>query len=410
VYNESLEKCYDNNRFKQTFITILILISVVQQMPIVRELYYTELRFVLYGLFGVFGIFSFKQILKYPKLKILNVFEFAIIYSVIITLLSFEENSISTLLEMLIPFSIMIISINVYFNKQQLKRLLFVYIMAVTILGISSLFFYGKGFEVTQLYLIPSKNQIGPMIGIALVISLIWNLNNNYFKSKYTTRIILLSFSTLLLLSLITIRNRSGLVALIIIGITYLFKNKRIKITMKKIIIFQLVLIIVFLLILSGAFNNMLETIWNSFTLNYNIRDLDSLSAGRFNVYKEAIEYIIEYPILGEFLNNNKFNYLTPHNYVLNKLVNFGFLVSLPILINYFYIGYYVIRKTYSKSTDVSLASYLLLFSITISIFEYTYPYGPGVTQLMVWFMIGQEIKKNSIKKREQLEKRRYIN
>jgi len=51
----------------------------------------------------------------------------------------------------------------------------------------------------------------------------------------------------------------------------------------------------------------------------------------------------------------------------------------------------------FSKQRDAveGIALWLLMLGLIISMFEYTYPYGPGVSQIMVWFMLGTILSKN---------------
>ena len=118
---------------------------------------------------------------------------------------------------------------------------------------------------------------------------------------------------------------------------------------------------------------------------------ITDLSAGRTDVYKFALEFAIQHPILGE-LEGFRFIYGNPHNYILNKWVNYGILGSLPLVLFYLYLWFFAFKeiKSHVKNTNFTLPLWVLLFSLVVSLFEYTYPYGPGTSQLMVWFLLGQ--------------------
>ena len=49
-----------------------------------------------------------------------------------------------------------------------------------------------------------------------------------------------------------------------------------------------------------GLIDNLIGMVWDAFTLNYNVFDLNSLSAGRWRVYEESIAFIIDNPLFGE--------------------------------------------------------------------------------------------------------------
>ena len=58
VNNQTMDA---NNQIKRLVITVLISMAVVQQMPIIRDLYYDQFRAILYLSFGLFGLLSFYQ-------------------------------------------------------------------------------------------------------------------------------------------------------------------------------------------------------------------------------------------------------------------------------------------------------------------------------------------------------------
>ena len=103
------------------------------------------------------------------------------------------------------------------------------------------------------------------------------------------------------------------------------------------------------------------------------------------------MEFIKQYPVLGE-LETGKSISVTPHNYILNKWLNYGIIGSLPIVLFYLYLWFFTIKGIFisKKTLGFKLPVWVLLFSLIVSMFEYTYPYGPGASQIMVWFLLGQ--------------------
>jgi hypothetical protein len=88
-----------------------------------------------------------------------------LVYSFLLSLLSLLAGLNNfPIFEMIIPFGIILISVNLDFSKKDLSSLLFYYSILVCLMSILSLYYYGNGFSITEIYLIPSKNQIGPMI------------------------------------------------------------------------------------------------------------------------------------------------------------------------------------------------------------------------------------------------------
>jgi hypothetical protein len=261
-------------------------------------------------------------------------------------------------------------------------------------MGLVNIFYYGSGFVISERYLDIAKNQIGPIISIAVILIIpIISLNKDNFKKKLIDIIILvLLFSTLLV-----IRNRSGLLGVIIILILMLVFDLFNEISKKKLVLYNIILILLIILIITGQINFIIQPIWTSFTSNYNIYNLENLSAGRIEVYIKSIQFIKRNPIFGEILMNS-FIEGTPHNYLLNKAVSYGLIFSFPLILFYFYLWKFTLIKIWNKrKNDIlkKLPFYLMLLSLIISILEYTYPYGPGVSQIMVWFILGQYLKKD---------------
>ncbi|MCM3617921.1 O-antigen ligase family protein [Sutcliffiella horikoshii] len=297
------------------------------------------------------------------------------------------------MLELLIPFGLLVCSINTDFNRKQLSGFLIWYIVLALVMGLSSIFYYGEGFTIKELYSVPSKNQIGPILGISTVIIGIWILNKNQLEFKFNSLFFKLSLFFLLLSTILVIRNRASLIAIIITLLFYLIREYKFKLTVGRVLLGPFLVIATILLFYYGTFNGLLDVFWKSITLNYDVNNLNSLSAGRTEVYALSIQFIMQNPFLGELTSIQPFQYTTPHNYILNKWVQYGIVGSLPYIIFYCFLWVYSIRGILIVKSLFSLAHWVLFFSLIVSIFEYTYPYGPGVSQLLVWFLLGQYLK-----------------
>lgn len=385
--------------FIQAYLSIIIIFTIIQQMPFLKDNYYEGMRYILYALFGSISVYSFQNINKLIKNRLIFRYFLIIIYVIFLLILSMlmqSHRGIELLMELVVPFGVLISSANIEFSRKNQSKIMNIYIFLSIILGLYSILYYVDGFTITNQYLIKSKNQIGPILGISCVMSLYIFFNPEKFCVR---KIIVLHYLYLvayfiLLFSIIIFRNRATLVGLGCISVILLIKNKKV-INYKKIISTISILIILIILFMNRFFDHMIGMIWDSFTLNYNITDLNSLSAGRVDGYIEAIEYSLKYPLFGETMGPIELIYTT-HNYILNKWVRFGIVGSLPIILFYIYLWLIAIRELLGRKSYVNdnLSAFLLLFSLIISFFEYTYPFGPGVTQIMIWFLIGQKIAK----------------
>lgn len=371
------------------FIT-LIYLSVIQQFPIIQDYFYSEIRITLYIGLGILSIYSLKNLKTLIKISIVKMFLLAISYSMLLIILIIISNGYGTLniFELLIPFGVFITSFNFKIGKKFLEYFLIKYIILVSILGLSLVFVYGDGFTITKIYFLNTKNQIGPMIGTSSIIILYW-----IFRKKSMNTHIPIIFKILilisLLLSLLLIRNRASLLAIgLVLLLLLLFQKKTIN--YKNILGFYIMLIFFLILIYLGYFEIIVEYIEKSLFLNYDLNNLNSISAGRTNVYFDSLNFIANNFFYGEIITGEYISAI-PHNYLLNKWVNYGFVLSLPFTLLYIYLWYIAIRGIFfDNQTKFKLAVWVLLFSLIISMFEYTYPYGPGVSQMVLWMLLGQ--------------------
>ena len=154
---------------KRIVLGSLISLTVIQQMPIIRDTFYDEFRIILYFLFGIYVLVSLPVLEQYVrKTAIIRLFFLVLVYSFFLNIIALVvKNDSVPFMDLLIPFGILICSLYTSFNKNQLSRLLVWYAILVAVLGLYSIFHYGEGFLITQLNMVPSKNQIGPMLGIA---------------------------------------------------------------------------------------------------------------------------------------------------------------------------------------------------------------------------------------------------
>jgi len=123
------------------------------------------------------------------------------------------------------------------------------------------------------------------------------------------------------------------------------------------------------------------------------ISDLDAVSSGRIDRNSAALRFISEYPMFGQLTTPYYFNWV--HNYVLLKVSQYGLLGSFPLLFLYFYLIWTIIRKI-SKIREFGTEHFgymVMIIPITISLFEPSFPYGPGSVQAIVYFMFGYSLK-----------------
>lgn len=378
-----------------------IMLTVIQQYPIVRDRLYGEIRLVLYLVFALLSVLGAKRITA-MKIPIFIKLYIGVVVVSAIELIFFQllrwRATIDDITEILIPLGILIGSYTISFDDVELDLVLDVYSIIATAMGLLIVLYYGGGFVIRETYLTGiSKNQTGPILGIACIIAFsrmvsLWDIGSIKKRKGIIISAIVFIVS---LSSMFVLRNRSGLLGLLfVIPLIALWGKKKMKLG-RLILILIAILLLIVLQLAYGIINPLLDILYRSFVLNYDINDVNSLSAGRVDVYGRALDFTASYPIFGELNTVDRF-FGRAHNYILNKWVRYGIIGSLPMIILYISLFAFDARLLLSRirTSKSVLAGWLLLFGLIISTFEYTYPYGPGVSQIVVWFMIGQVIRK----------------
>lgn len=389
---------YNNIKYKPIIKPIYQIIGVFfliffQQLPIINTQQYAIIRLVLYVLLGVMVVVSLLNIRVKKNDFFLLFFAFVVTFGIGIHAISFRSNSGFNMIELLIPFGIFIYAISNSFSEKDFKWLLRSYVLMSLFLGVFIIVYYGVGINITTTYFLSTKNQVGPMLGYGAIISLyIASYQKNIFGFTSWFRLLLyIMFYFILILTVLIIRNRSGFLGIAISSMLIVF-SKLISIRDKRQLVFIPLVLSIALVVLFvvGYLDNIFEFVYDALFKNYDFTDLNSISTGRLKGYLYGLDYIKRYPFLGEI--TGPVRAYTPHNYLINLGLEVGVFLSIPIILLYFSVWFiaivYFINGAKFQSNKL-LVSSMLFFSLTLSLFEYTYPYGPGVTQLIVWFLFG---------------------
>jgi len=400
--------------FKKTILFALLL-TIVQQFPYIKENYYYQIRIFLYVILGILaciGILTARlKLIRFIGLFFICIMLWSLLM-LIFYILGCEirnpyNNSIE-IFEPIVPLGLLFLGYKYNFNNNELNRFINNYIILATIMGIANIFIYGIGLEIPKYYVENiSKNQIGPILSISSI-ACIYLLLNGLMKKNYLKFIVLyMIIFSIDIICLALIRNRSGLLATFIIilflSIFYYRHNKR----SKYFITIALIIIVVILIVIPNISKNLLSFFYNSFTANYDISDIDNLSAGRISIYELSINFIRKNIWLGE-LKSYEYVPGIPHNYLLNKLVKYGLIGSSPLIFFYFYLFIFLLKEIFNKIKSneiIDLSILLLSQGIIISFFEYTYPYGPGISQALSWLLLGHYLSRNYREKKDNFNK-----
>lgn len=368
---------------------LLILVSALQFSSWgINDNVYPILRNILIGIIGVLFIFSYKN----PTIYLKNIPTFKVhliglsFFSVILFVLyAFGCHvEFSPARDLTIALVMLMIGLNVTFTEIQFDKIIFLYIFFYTIAAVSLVFTYASGFLIYEQYFPIPKNQIAPAFGIACIMSLYFAFK----KDKMVERLLYLLFFGILLASLLVIRGRAAIVSVLIAAIVFIFfylHNRKYK--------------IITIIIAVSLFPFIGQYLYDALFLNYDVTDIDSISTGRYERILEGLAYLQNYPLTGQ-LANPIYKGRTIHNYVLISLVTYGIIVSILLLCIYFR---YIIEifKAIKKNTfqKYEVGPLVMLIIFIVSLFEYTYPYAPGSAIFFPFFLMGQFLRINFLRK-----------
>lgn len=376
------------NNSAKSLVIFLIIYSVFIQYFLNNIVVYNALKILFYLIF----FFLFLFIIRENKIKTnltLNIYVICVFfYAINLLVLSLFSSEI--LFQPIIVYILLgiigLISLNIKLEENEIYFLLKWFLIVSALVSNLIIISYGTGYEISEQYLFKSKNQIGQFLSLSIVII------THSFLNKYTLfsqkKYLEIVFKSILLISyllpVIIIRSRSALIgALIIVLIMFLLNLNFKKISITKILSSLLVFLIFYFSFGKKLFN----LIYESITLNQNVSNLDSFSSNRTEVYYQAINFIKENLFFGNYLDES--NIFDPHNFLIYQIFNYGIIGSFPIVCFYFLCLLFCVVKIFRKNTDDidNLSVYCLLTIIFASLTEYSPPFGPITTTIIVWYL-----------------------
>lgn len=369
---------------------IMVIVTLATQMSYwgLQKTSYVVIKNVNYVFIALLILLNFTEIFKALRqsnyllgLSILCVVQ--LILLIIIYGIGADMN-LNTSIDILVVLTLLAVSYSIKLDIKRFDLLILIFLVLNVISALSVVYFFAPDLVINEYYLPVPKNQIAPIYGVGVMLGLNLLLRKNGIKKIFPLIFILIFFICILI-----VRGRSVIVATILSLILYFIffiKDRRTK-------IFFVFFSIIFLMFFWNY-------IYESFTLNYDVTDVESLSSGRASTYEESIAFIRNNLLLGE-IGYGKFADYTTHNYILNILVNYGILFSLPSLIIYFMLIYKLIKGLVEKNRQIFDVSILLIYLlIIVSMFEYSYPYSPGSATLFPFILFGQYLRQIDLKRK----------
>ena len=381
-----------NIRFEHILVYVCIILSCFAYLP---NVLFTP----LYSAFTSISMLCiFLSLILHIKRKaiILNYYlktAIPILIIVSITYFIYEELIFKHFVNLYLTLTIYLFGYTLNDHSQKfIRTIIKVYCITALLMGLYSILTGIGGFQITEGgYAILLKNSSGVILGCATIMA--YHLSTEEESKK--NKIIWIVIAIVLFLSLLTFRNRSTSVGVIILFLIILFKHiKKNGIKSRDVI-----LAIAILGGLSIVGINPINYIIQSFTENTDTTDLESFSSGRTYMYSKAIE-IYSNDVIGGNLSQN-IKLLTVDNFVLSLSARtgiWGMIIYMPI---YFYLWVISIKNIITnKNTNSTLPYYCIFILLVVSFFEASYPFGPGTAIFISYFLLGHT---NSYKYKKEM-------
>ncbi|MBN2521616.1 MAG: hypothetical protein JXB17_13975 [Bacteroidales bacterium] len=369
---------------------ILVLASYMPFIFQSHNLY--ELTKIIYLiLFGCLFLvtFSIKEILS-EKVIVFYLFIIIFFLTEILLFLSLGLNiDFKDFFLLSIPFISILIGYTVNISVTKYITFLIVYCSFTVILAVSTILYYVGSFTIMDQYMVDHKNSLGAILSNSIGILICMIASKNLNSKKKTVLII---YTIIICSSIIVMRSRAAFLGLLFCVMIIIWLN------LKKKGYWYLIsagLLLLILLLSSYGLVKMPVFINDFFIGAYDINDLNNLSSGRWDRNIAAIRFISDFPLLGNLTGSSYIPQI--HNYVLLKGYQYGLLGALPLLILYIYLVCNVVKRVVNiRDFGPEHFGFIIIFiPLVISLFEYSFPYGPGSVQVIVFFMLGYSLNKS---------------
>ncbi len=282
---------------------------------------------------------------------------------------------------LIIPMLGVLIGSQLELSSKTLRMILLIFIVCIAFSLLSQILANVGGFIITEQYATDLKNILGVIGATAVVLTVGFIINGN---KNFVLKIFYLFLLVLLLVELLTLRARAATLIAFVASAGMVISHYGV--SLKKVVITVVVLFAGIILTSLLIPDSVSSFIYDSFFLNQD-RDFTSDRAYR---NQKALEFIADNLWFGN-LDGRAADFGWIHNYLLLQLFNFGILLSLPLILLYFYIAFVVLKNVWSHNINqIAMIGFpAMLVPLGISLAEPTLPYGPGTTTLINFILLG---------------------
>lgn len=374
-------------------VLLLFIVTALSYHPLFSDVVFeTDKANPLSRVCVVLAVVSFFFHFEYNKLFTERFFVQYIVYAIVIafaSLLAYSFDKYHLYLQeterILMAFVFMSIGYNSMVSKKMLNGAILVYAVFVAYVTYQQIMVNLGGFVIMGYYIAYGKNTLGVMCAVSCISLLFvaFDASKRYIKLMAWLLFAFIFYCT------ITIRARTDMLAAIVVALVCLYRKlmtvrRDLDGTMAAIVL-VLIGIVSFFLIFPNLYLSLVEYVSDSFTMN---REGD-LSTGRFRVIKIGLQVIANHPLFGYLQQTDTYHEMV-HNYVLRQLSNYGFIGAIPLVLLYFKLLIFVIRRfRRSAFATENIGYYVFLVLLIVSLAEPTFPYGPGTGVVLPFYLLG---------------------
>jgi len=237
------------------------------------------------------------------------------------------------------------------------------------------------GLVISEQYAFSVKNSSGVLLATAVLLCYRVIINVPTKKQKNFWIGILVAN----ILCLLTFRCRSAMTALILIFVIISLRKFNIQYIKKYIISISLAVVLVIIAKYFGF--DILQYTYDSFFANKDVTDVDSISSGRISSFDKAISIFEADFIAGNLSQNASLVFVD--NYFLNILFKYGIIGAVLCFPIYIALWIISLKGVLFNPVDKSSPYYCLFFLCIVSLFESSYPFGPGTSVVCTYMLWG---------------------
>ena len=295
--------------------------------------------------------------------------------------LLFLPMELSDITQLVVSLIVLTIGMGLQWDGRRWMNACYYYTICVVAVILCNAIFYAGGLYVPEHYMFDEgKNQIGAMAAIGATACF-------YFGMKMRDdRTSLWVVSFLALLSLVLIRSRSDVFALLACGLLIVAKEADFHWRWNMKTVLTIVgIVLIGVIIYTGFISDELHTFMFG---GKNGDDINEITTNRWERNQQGLDIFIHHHSMNDLKNPMKIPFI--HNYPLLRLARYG-LFSLPLLAFYLYFCVSALIEIFKtrKSQIRQVGWVVCCIPLIISLAEPNFPYGPGLVQLLAFLLLG---------------------